>query len=207
MSIYDEKPWLAGYPAGRPRAITPEFGDALSMFAATVARTPDTDAIRYFDGRIGFAELDALTDAFAVGLLDAGVAAGDRLALYLQNVPQFVIALLGTWKAGAVAVSVSPMNREKELGLLLRDSGARALVCLRGLHEDVAVHALGDTDVRLVVTTSEREHQTRGDGRVLAGGERRTPCGTVDLAGRTPTATSRSTPRPTANGRGSGPTT
>jgi hypothetical protein len=52
MSIYDEKPWLAGYPAGRPRAITPEFGDALSMFAATVARTPDSDAIRYFDGRI-----------------------------------------------------------------------------------------------------------------------------------------------------------
>jgi long-chain acyl-CoA synthetase len=46
MSIYDEKPWLAGYPAGRPRAITPEFGDALSMFAATVARTPDSDAIR-----------------------------------------------------------------------------------------------------------------------------------------------------------------
>jgi long-chain acyl-CoA synthetase len=82
MSIYDEKPWLANYAAGQPSEITCEFDDALAMFRATVARSPDADAIRYFDGRISFRELDELTDAFAVGLLDAGIAAGDRVALY-----------------------------------------------------------------------------------------------------------------------------
>jgi long-chain acyl-CoA synthetase len=45
-------------------------------------------------------ELDELSDAFAVALLEEGLSAGDRVALYLQNVPQFVIGLLATWKAG-----------------------------------------------------------------------------------------------------------
>src|SRR5690348_661977 len=171
MSIYDEKPWLSSYAAGRPQTVTPDFGDALTMFRATVARMPDAVAIRYFDGRLTFGELDELTDAFGVGLREAGLAAGDRVALYLQNVPQFVIALVGTWKAGAVAVSVSPMNREREVGLLLRDSGATALVCLERLYVDVAAGALDGSAVRLVVTTSELEHQTRTDPRVLAGVE------------------------------------
>ena len=50
------------------------------MFAAAVARDPDGDIIRYFDGRITLRELDELTDAFAAGILDAGFAPGDRLA-------------------------------------------------------------------------------------------------------------------------------
>ena len=78
MSIYDDKPWLASYAAGQPGGITPEFDDALSMFRATAARLPDADAIRYFDGRVSFGELDELSDAFAVGLLDAGISPGDR---------------------------------------------------------------------------------------------------------------------------------
>jgi long-chain acyl-CoA synthetase len=199
MSIYDEKPWLAAYPAGRPRDITAEFGDALSLFTATVARVPDADAIRYFDGRLRFRELDELTDAFAVGLLDAGVAPGDRVAVYLQNVPQFVIALVGIWKAGAIAVSVSPMNREREVSLLLRDSGATALVCLEGLYADVAAKALDGSAVRVVVTTSELEYQTRTDSRVFSGVERIGSAATTDLTGMIERCRGR-TPPPVAFG-------
>ncbi len=43
------------------------------MFKASVARNPDGDAIRYFDGRITYRELDELTDAFAAALLDGGL--------------------------------------------------------------------------------------------------------------------------------------
>src|SRR3979490_1735867 len=125
MGIYDEKPWLARYDHGQPHDIEAEFPDALSMFRATVERNPDGDVIRYFDGRITLRELDGLSDAFAAGLLESGFSAGDRVALYLQNVPQFVIALVGTWKAGGIAVSINPMNRQRELELLLTDSGAQ----------------------------------------------------------------------------------
>jgi len=181
MGVYDERPWLHLYGEGQPHDITPEFTDALSMFAAGVARNPDGDAIRYFDGRITYRELDELTDAFAVALLDGGLQRGDRVAMYLQNVPQFIIGLVGTWKAGGIAVSINPMNRERELALLLTDSGSKVLVCLQGLYRDVAASVVGDTDVTTVITTSELDFQTRDDPRAFPGSERATPEGTVDL--------------------------
>jgi long-chain acyl-CoA synthetase len=182
MSIYDEKPWLARYAPGQPAEIEVEFDSALDMFAAAVARNPDGDIIRYFDGRITLRELDELSDAFAAGIVDAGFAAGERVAIYAQNVPQFVIAQLGTWKAGGIAVSINPMNRERELLALLQDSGATVLMCLQSLYRDVASKVLDDSAVRTVITTSELDHQTRTDPRIFSG-VRRIDCdGTVDMA-------------------------
>lgn len=175
-------PWLARYDAGQPTSLTPEFTDALSMFRATVDRTPGTDALRYLGGRITYRELDELTDAFAAGLLEHGFAAGERVALYLQNVPQFVIGLVGTWKAGGIAVSINPMNRERELELLLTDSGATVLVCLESLYRDVAAAVVGATAVRTVLTTSELEYLATPDERLVSG-QRLDLDGTVDLAG------------------------
>ncbi|MCP2251673.1 long-chain acyl-CoA synthetase [Prauserella aidingensis] len=182
MGVYDEKPWLALYPEGLPSGLTVEFDNTVDMFAATVARDPDGDAIRYFDGRISAQELDELSDAFAAGLADTGFTAGERVAIYAQNVPQFVIAQLGTWKAGGIAVSVNPMNRERELELILSDSGASVLMCLEGLYRDVASSVLPRTEVRTVITTSELEYQTRGDQRVLGGIERVDCDGTIDMS-------------------------
>jgi long-chain acyl-CoA synthetase len=169
MSVYDEKPWLNLYDPDQPAEISLEFADALSMFRASARRNPDGDAIRYFGGRITARELDELSDAFAVALLDLGLEPGDRVALYLQNVPQFVIAMLATWKAGGIAVPVNPMNRARELDAVLRDSGTRVLVCLESLHRDVAREVVGNTSVAAVVTTSELEFKARDDQRVFAG--------------------------------------
>ncbi|HEV7471666.1 MAG: long-chain acyl-CoA synthetase [Pseudonocardiales bacterium] len=182
MSIYDEKPWLARYAPGQPPEIGVEFDNALDMFRATVARNPDGDIIRYFDGRITLRELDGLTDAFAAGITDAGFASGERVAIYAQNVPQFVIAQIGTWKAGGIAVSINPMNKERELTELLTDSGATVLVALESLYRDVAAKVVPGTAVRTVITTSELEYQTRDDERIFAGVERIRSDDTLDMA-------------------------
>jgi long-chain acyl-CoA synthetase len=182
MGVYADKPWLARYAAGQPSSITVEFDSALDMFEAAVARDPDGEIIRYFDGRIGLAELDGLTDAFAAAILDAGFAPGERLAVYLQNVPQFVIAQIGCWKAGGIAVSINPMNKERELTELLTDSGATVLVCMQSLYRDVASKVVPGTAVRTVITTSELEYQTTGDPRIFAGVERVACEGTLDMA-------------------------
>jgi long-chain acyl-CoA synthetase len=182
VSIYDEKPWLARYAPGQPPEIGVEFDNALDMFRATVARNPDGDIIRYFDGRITLRELDGLTDAFAAGITDAGFASGERVAIYAQNVPQFVIAQIGTWKAGGIAVSINPMNKERELTELLTDSGATVLVALESLYRDVAAKVVPGTAVRTVITTSELEHQTRDDERIFAGVERIRSEDTLDMA-------------------------
>ena len=178
MSIYDEKPWLSLYDQGQPAEISLEFTDALSMFRASVRRNPDGDIIRYFGGRITARELDELSDAFAVALTGLGVRAGDRVALYLQNVPQFVIGMLAAWKAGGIAVPVNPMYRARELDAVLRDSGTRVLVCLQSLYRDV----VADTDHPVVVTTSELEYRGHDDPRVFSGIERIDHPGAHDMA-------------------------
>jgi long-chain acyl-CoA synthetase len=183
MSVYDEKPWLSLYDQGQPAEIALEFTDALSMFRASVSRNPDGDIIRYFGGRITARELDELSDAFAVALAGLGVRAGDRVALYVQNVPQFVIAMLAAWKAGGIAVPVNPMNRARELDAVLRDSGARVLVCLEGLYRDVARAVIEDGGLETaVVTTSELDYRARDDQRVFAGIERLDHPGAHDMA-------------------------
>ncbi|MBV8221316.1 MAG: AMP-binding protein [Solirubrobacterales bacterium] len=155
MSIYDERPWLALYGPGIPHDIEPEHDTMLSAFHATVSRDPDKTALQYFDRGISYRELDALSDALAAGLQEEAFDPGDRLAVYLQNVPQFVVAMLGTWKAGGIMVSVSPMLKHKELSAQLTDSSAVALITLESLWSAVARDVVPDTGVRTVITTSE----------------------------------------------------
>src|SRR3954451_21639281 len=180
MSAYDERPWLARY-GDQPADYEVEFDNALDMFEAGVARDPSAVALRYFDGVITRQQLDELSDALASGLLANGFSAGDRLAVYLQNVPQFVISMVAAWKAGGIMVSINPMSRRRELSYLLKDSGATVLISLEALYDQVAREVVPDTDVRLVLTTSELEFQTRNDERLFAGIERRRPEGAVDL--------------------------
>lgn len=181
MSVYDERPWLDRY-GQQPPEIEPDHRNALEMFRAGLAQEPDGVAVRYFDGVLTRAELDAQSDALASGLLAHGVAPGDRVAAYLQNVPQFLVVLLAAWKAGAVMVSVNPMSRARELTYLLEDSGARVLVSLESLYDEVARDVVPGSAVELVLTTSELEHQTRHDPRLFAGTERQRHEGTTDLA-------------------------
>jgi long-chain acyl-CoA synthetase len=155
MSMYDERPWLALYGPGIPHDIEPEYDSMLAAYRATATRHPDKAALQYFDEAITFQELDELSDALAAGLQAEGFEPGQRLAVYLQNVPQFVIAMIGTWKAGGIMVSVSPMLKHKELAAQLVDSGATALITLESLWDGVARDVVADTDVRAVITTSE----------------------------------------------------
>ncbi len=181
MSIYDEKPWLALYDAGQPAEIVPEFTDALAMFRAAVARAPQAPAILYFDGRISYAELDRLSDGLAGYLAAHGFGAGDRLAVYLQNVPQFVIAILGAWKAGGIAVAVNPMNRAREIGILFADCTPKAVVCHDTTFEETVGALEPGLRPQIVLTTSALAFQTRNDKRLFAATRRVACAGTVDF--------------------------
>src|SRR5258705_1212524 len=62
--------------------------------------------VRYFDGGLNLRELDQAASALAHALQARGFAAGDRLALYTQNNPAFVIGLVAAWKLGGIAVQI-----------------------------------------------------------------------------------------------------
>lgn len=167
MGVYQDRPWLSLYRPGTPADITAEFGDALSMWRAAVDRAPQQPLIHYFDSTRTLTEIDTGSDALATALADRGVGRGDRVALYLQNVPQFVISLLAVWKAGGIAVSVNPMLKERELAYVLDDSGAKALICLQDLWNSVAGNVVEDSAVTVPITTSPLDYLEGETPRLL----------------------------------------
>ena len=156
MQNDSHRPWLSLYRGVRPE-LAPSTDTALEMFRATLARNADAPLVHYFDRSLTAAECDAMSDALAVGLQQRGVEAGDRVAVYLQNVPQVLIAVLAIWKCGAVVVPCNPMLRDRELGKILRSSGCLALICHEDLYADVGKAALPSTAVRHTITTSQLE--------------------------------------------------
>ncbi|APR77419.1 Acetyl-coenzyme A synthetase [Minicystis rosea] len=162
-----DQPWLELYPAWVPAEL-PIPNVSMADLLEEAARTaPSSPAVHYFDRTISYGELDDLATRFATVLAGWGVGHGDRVALYMQNVPQFLIALYGTWKRGAIVVPLNPMFKEKELAYHLADSGARVLVVLESIHESVARAVVKGSSVERVLTTSELD---------MLGGEAPPPC-------------------------------
>jgi long-chain acyl-CoA synthetase len=182
LGVYDSRPWLALYPPAYPKTIEPAHRDALSMFRATAARLPAAPAIHYFDHAITFEQLDRMSDALAAVLQDAGFGRGDRLANYLQNVPQFAISLLAAWKCGGIGVSVNPMLKQEELAKILGDCGATVLVTLESLWREVACGVVDRLGVQTSITTSELDFLGGEVPSLLSASRRDRDASTLDLA-------------------------
>jgi long-chain acyl-CoA synthetase len=99
---------------------------------------PDRAAI-LFEGRvITYRELDEASNRAANLLRALGIAPGDRVALYLPNVPEFAVVYLGALKAGAIAVSINAIFKRQEAEFILKDSGARVAFTVADLAGNLA---------------------------------------------------------------------
>ncbi len=117
---------------------------------------PDRAGVMYQGVEYSYEKLWELAARMANALHTLGVEKGDRVAVYLPNIPQFIIAYYGILASGAVTVACNAMYREKEIEYLLKDSGAKAIVTLDELKP--VVDAVRDkTDVEHVITTSRKE--------------------------------------------------
>lgn len=181
MSKYQDRPWLSLYDKDSPSDITISFPDALTMWRASVDRAGDQPFIHYFDSTYTLSDIDATSDALAVALAARGVDRGDRVALYLQNVPQFPICVLAVWKVGAIVVPVNPMLKERELAYILEDSGAKALVCLQELWHSVAAKIVENSSVTVPITTSPLDYLAGETPAPLSGVQRQETLGAEDL--------------------------
>ncbi|MCC6366663.1 MAG: AMP-binding protein [Bryobacterales bacterium] len=177
MSPYAQKPWLAHYRV--PHTLPIPSTTILEALESHARSRPQTIAIQYFDRSISYAELDHLAACFASLLAARGVLKGDRVALSLQNNPQFAIAQYGAWKRGAAIVPLSPMYKEEELAYQLSDSGAKVWVGLDSLYAASAGPALERAGVQHVFTTNEHDFAPEA---VISGSQAKLPLAeTTDL--------------------------
>jgi len=99
---------------------------------------PDKPAFIWYGRELSYGELDRLSDAFAARLAALGVKRGDRVALFLQNCPQYVIAHFGIQKLGAIVGPCSPLFKEHELAYQLGDLGCEVIVAADNLYPVIA---------------------------------------------------------------------
>ena len=85
------------------------------MFAASVAAHPSAPAVEFLGRNHSYADLLAQARGFAAGLQQRGIGKGDRVGLYLPNVPAYVPAYFGALMAGAVVVNFSALYTAEEL--------------------------------------------------------------------------------------------
>src|SRR5689334_5180987 len=108
------------------------------LFDDAAARWPGRDALVFYGRGITYGELREAIDRLSCALAALGVKKGDRVALYLVNCPQFVIAYFAALKCGAAVTSISPLYTSHEVRYQLEDSGARVVVCQDLRYEKVA---------------------------------------------------------------------
>ena len=126
---------FAHWPRGLPRGMTIPETDLFYNVEVSARRYPDKPFLVFYDTTISFSAFKAEAERIAGWLRqDAGVTKGDRVLLYMQNSPQFVLGYYGILRAGGVVVPVNPMNLTAELQHYVADSGARVAIAAQDLY-------------------------------------------------------------------------
>lgn len=141
-------------PGWIPEALNPHGYKNLNDVLARTARDySEKPAFSSFGNSMSFAELDRLSDAFAVYLQqETDLQPGDRIAVQLPNLNQYPVVLFGAFKAGLVVVNTNPLYTPRELEHQFNDSGAKALVVYKGVADNVD-KIIANTSIRYVFTT------------------------------------------------------
>lgn len=121
--------------------------------AEQVVENPTSTAIVHGELELRYEQFWNRAGRFAQGLKNHGIGEGDRVGIYLPNLPQFVTAFYGTLRAGAVVVPMNPQYKAREISHFLRDSGAKAVISLADNVPEV-MNVLEDTGVEEVISES-----------------------------------------------------
>ncbi|HEX6087113.1 MAG TPA: long-chain fatty acid--CoA ligase [Thermoanaerobaculia bacterium] len=124
------KPWYSHFDYWvRPNLNYPRrpLTDILRIAASDV---PDKPATAFFGQTLTYGEVKDRSDRFATALARMGIVKGDRVGIMLPNCPQYLIAVFGILRIGAIVVNVNPLYTAREVGVVAEDSGMRVLVVL-----------------------------------------------------------------------------
>ncbi|MGN6530086.1 MAG: long-chain fatty acid--CoA ligase [Burkholderiaceae bacterium] len=124
-----DRPHLRSWPKRLPRTVVPPETSLWANVEVAVRRYPDKAATLFFGRPMSYARLLADAQALAGWLQARGVRRGDRVALFMQNCPQYLVAYHAILRADAVVVPVNAMNKAEEFGHYIVDPGTRVVIC------------------------------------------------------------------------------
>ncbi|MCL6638503.1 MAG: AMP-binding protein [Firmicutes bacterium] len=158
--------WYSSWPDGVPREM--EYPDQTlpQIIEELAEKYPRKDAVNFYGYRLSYAGLVRMIKAFSSSLIKLGVKKGDRVCLFMENCPQYIISIFSVWRIGAVAVPANPMFKEDELFHQLNDSGAETIVLLDMLYP--VLHRIREkTCLKNVIVTGYRDFLPAAPGLPL----------------------------------------
>jgi long-chain acyl-CoA synthetase len=152
-----EKPWYKFWPKNVPKHIDYPTIPLSEMLKRTAERYPNNTSAVYFDRAITYRDLDNAVDRFATALSRLGINKGDKVAIFLPNIPQFIISYYGTIRIGTIETAISPLYKEREAEHQLADSEAETIVTLDVLYP-IVERVWEKTKLKRAIITSLKEY-------------------------------------------------
>lgn len=151
-------PWIAHYDEGVRTSLVPYPSKTLTdIVHETATLRPEHPALWFKGTTITYKELDRLSDEFAAGLVAMGIKKGDRVAILMANSPQYIIAELGIWKAGAIAASINPLYTDRELEHMFNECAAETAIVMTAFYDKVK-DVQDKTPLRRIIATNIKEY-------------------------------------------------
>lgn len=150
-----EAPWRKNWPSGVPFNIKyPEIA-VYDLLENSAKKYPNRTALIFYGRRLSYTEVELLARRAASALVDTGVGKGDRVALILPNIPQFIIAYYAALMTGATVVPINPLCDSAEIGRQVIQCKARTLISLDVFLDKVAEAGLDPSDRVVIATKAE----------------------------------------------------
>ena len=149
-----QRPWLNAYPPGVPGEVDADaYASLVPLLEESWTKYADRDAAACMGVRFSYGEIDERSCALGAWLQAQGVEPGDRVAVMMPNVPQYLVAIGAVLRVGGVVVNVNPLYTARELQHQLADSGATVIVVLENFAHTLEA-VIARTEVRHVVLAS-----------------------------------------------------
>ena len=147
-------PWFASYPSDVPHEINPDCFDSIPAVLDSVANEfPDRVAYSNMGVGLTYRRTVELSKDFAAYLQGLeGLKPGDRVAIMMPNLLQYVVAVFACLRAGFIVVNINPLYTSREVRSTLTDSGAKAIVIIENFAKTLQ-NAVGGTECRHIVVT------------------------------------------------------
>jgi long-chain acyl-CoA synthetase len=151
MADAPARPWLNHYPAGVPPTVDAgAYPSLVALLDEAWRRHAHRDAAECMGARLRFRDVDEMSHALAAWLQSRGLSKGDRVAIMMPNLPQYMVAIGAVLRAGCVVVNVNPLYTARELQHQLADSQAQAIIVLENFAHTLE-EVIDQTEVRHVV--------------------------------------------------------
>ncbi len=100
----------------------------IEMLDFSATANPEKISMHFIDKKVTYRELACASDCFAQGLENLGVEKDNKVAIFLPNSPEFVIAYFGIIKTGSIVVPINNMFKQEETEFILKDAGVCVVI-------------------------------------------------------------------------------